>query len=1077
MMKCKWLVRLALLALTLTGTVSPAFSQLVRGALSGVVTDPSGAVLPGAQVIITNKETNISRNTTTNDSGFYRFAALEPGDYSVQFRLSGFEARKVDTVSITTAQEATINQTLMVGGVTAEISVTEIAGAELAKSTPTIERTFPGALVEDLPIFNNSSTSSSAGVRDVTRLAYLAPNATRAPGQNGFSVNGQRSRSNNFMLDGIDNNDYAVTLDAARVIPEAVAEVQVQTAAYSAEFGRNSGAQFSVVTRSGTNQLHGEGWEFYRGNWMEPISLINKRAGGNATPRFDFNEFGASAGGPIVKDRTFFFGLADWARRREAADARNAATANIPTPAGYAALQTVPLVAGETPAARQAALSALSFLPNIYPSIKNYGNLQNQAINGVAVQLGTILIPLPNPYSFFTNIGRLDHKLSNRDNLAYRYYIDDRDQPNVQDNKQFGTRWTAAQTILRQNHALSYTRIINPRFLNEARFAYVRSNLSFAENDPVTPTVTIGNAFNIGGTNAFPQGRFDHTWQYQDVVSGTLGRHAMKFGVDLRRYWIFNEVGTNVKGAWSFQSLADFLNNQAFSVTQAVKTSSLTATEWDQAYFFQDDFKAAKNLTLNLGLRYQYYTFPLGMLGTTDPTIQAAGVPGPAKPDTTNWAPRVGFAYSPTGKTVVRGGFGIQYDVVFYNVLTSIALNYPNSATYVVQQPNTFNIFPVLPPNNGTIPAFSPTLSFTNSPSNIKHPATDLWSLSVQRELGRNYVLEIGYSGNRSYHQIRQSQANPPILTPDQAATVITTQNAGSISGAQARRLNPNWGPRVLVEGTAKGAYEAGYIKFDRRMTRNLMLGLNYTYSGTWSDNDELITGITDITSSSSAQPEDFFNYRKEWSRSAFDRPQRLAVTYLYRVPWLSSGWAGGNTAIGRIMSGWQIAGFTDAQSGQPFTIVTGVDTTGAGSAGARPNYNPGGVFMPNYALTPAGPVKQDYSGGLRTFYIPSNGTGIVTAPLGPNGILSNSMPGGGNLGRNTFRGPGFQQWNFSLSKSVRLRESAQLEIRSDFSNLFNHRNFPNPVALMASPSFGQNTAPLVGDGVRTILLNAKLKF
>jgi hypothetical protein len=348
-----------------------------------------------------------------------------------------------------------------------------------------------------------------------------------------------------------------------------------------------------------------------------------------------------------------------------------------------------------------------------------------------------------------------------------------------------------------------------------------------------------------------------------------------------------------------------------------------------------------------------------------------------------------------------------------------------------------------------------------------------MWSLSVQRQFGNKYILELGYTGNRSYHQIRQSQANPPVLTAAQAAAAIALQ---SIPSTQERRLNPKWGSRTLIESTAKAAYEAGYVKFDRRLTRALMIGANYTYSGTWSDNDELITGVTDITNSSPAVPEDFFNYRKEWSRSAFDRPQRFSITYLYSIPWVSSGWATGSLA--KIFAGWQVSGSTEAQSGQPFTITTAVDSAGAGNAaGARPDYNPGGIFMPNYSLTSAGPVKQDFSGGLRTFYIPVDGRGIVKAPIGQNGILANSMPGGGNLGRNTFRGPGFQQWNTSLAKSVQLRENTQFQIRADFMNLWNHRNFPNPVAVMASSSFGQNTAPLVGEGVRLILFNAKLKF
>src|SRR5205823_8321008 len=203
---------------------------------------------------------------------------------------------------------------------------------------------------------------------------------------------GQRARNNNFMLDGIDNNDISVTLDSARTIPEAVSEVQVQTLAYSAEFGHSSGAQVSVVTKGGTNQFHGAGWEFYQGNWMQPVALASKRAGMNATPRFNMNQFGGDLGGPISHDRTFFFGLAEWNRRREAPTPGNATAANIPTPAGYAALSNIPLASGQTQASRQAVLSALSFLPQVYPQIANYENVRNVPINGAPIEVGTIRI-------------------------------------------------------------------------------------------------------------------------------------------------------------------------------------------------------------------------------------------------------------------------------------------------------------------------------------------------------------------------------------------------------------------------------------------------------------------------------------------------------------------------------------------------------------------------------------------------------------------------------------------------------------------------------------------------------------
>jgi hypothetical protein len=390
------------------------------------------------------------------------------------------------------------------------------------------------------------------GSRDITRLALLAPGVTRAPSFTEFAANGQRSRNNNFMLDGVDNNDLTVTLNSLRIIPEAVDEVQVQTTSYSAEFGRSSGAQFSAITRSGTNRYHGEAWEFHRGNWMEPVSLTNKRAGILNTPRFVLNQFGGDAGGPIVKNRTFFFGLLDANRRREAPSASNATAATIPTPAGYAALQSVPLGAGETPAARQAVLSALNFLPDIYSAVSNYQSIQNITINGTAVQTASIRIPIARPSNYWYGVGRVDHRISNKDTVSYRFHYDQSDQENATSNLQFGPKYSADQAIRRQNHALASTHIFTSRFLNEARLAYTRGRLVFPEHAPTDPTVTINTFFTIGGLNVFPQGRTEQVYQLQDVVSHLADRHALKFGIDVRRNKLYARFGTNSKGTWTF---------------------------------------------------------------------------------------------------------------------------------------------------------------------------------------------------------------------------------------------------------------------------------------------------------------------------------------------------------------------------------------------------------------------------------------------------------------------------------------------------------------------------------------------
>jgi hypothetical protein len=1047
-------VWIALLFVFLLSASNTSYAQLIRGFVSGTVTDSGGAVVPAVFVTLTNTATGIAREAETNGAGFYRFVAVEPGEYSVEFRFPGFETRRAGGLVVRTAQEVVLDQTLSAGGITTDVSVVETPGVDLNKTTATVERTFSHRVTIELPL------QIYSGVRDISRLALLAPGVVRAPSFTEFSANGQRSRNNNFMLDGVDNNDLSVTLNSLRVIPEAVEEIQVQTASYSAEFGRSSGAQFSAVTRGGTNGYHGDVWEYYRGNWMEPLSLTNKRAGIKETPRFVLNQFGGDAGGPVIKNRTFFFALLDGNRRREAPSASNAIPATIPTPAGYASLQNVPLGPGETPAARQAALSALGFLPDIHNVVSNYQTIQNVTINTVPIQTGTIRIPVARPANFWYSVGRVDHRLTERDSITYRYHFDQSDQSNTTSNLQFGERFAADQAIRRQNHAISSTRVFTNRFLNEARLAYTRGRLSFPEHAPSDPTVAISGFFTIGGLNAFPQGRIEQLYQFQNVASYMADRHSLKFGVDVRRNKLFARAGMNSKGTWMFSSLADFLNNNAFRLDQAVSESTFDATQWNNAYFFQDDIKLGKHWTVNAGMRYEYSTVPLGFFGATDPAIQAVGVPGPASIDKNNWASRFGFAYG-KGQTSIRGGFGTAYDVLFYALLNTTSTNYPRVVNSTTTAPATANLFPSLAPKVATIPPLNPALTFVNVPQDTERPTTNFWSLSVQRQFGPSHVLEAGYLGNRSYHQIRQRESNPGVLTAEQAATVLST---GSASSVTIRRLNPNWGPRTLLEAGAKAEYHAGYVRFDRRLTRGVLAGVNYTWSGTFSDNDEAYGG-NDVVASSPQVPQNFFNYHNEWSRSAFDRPHRFAVHYLYEVPWFSSGWA--SQALGKILGGWQISGITEVQSGQPFTIRTGVDTVGslAGAFPGRPDYRPKGVFLLD-------PVTED----LRTFTIPIDGTGIVTAPIGPNGILANSMPGGGNLGRNTFRGPGFQNWNFSLLKKVIIRENVQVQIRGDFANLWNHNNFQNPVAVMSSPTFGQNTAPPVTD-TRQILLSAKLRF
>ena len=1061
-------VCLALL-LTLNSFSPLAAAQLTRSTVLGTVTDTMDAVMVGAQVTLRNLATGTASQASTDESGGYRFLGVEPGDYSIEFARPGFQTRRVVRFRVGTAQEVGINQALPVNPVVSQVEVVEPLGDEVAKTTATISRTLGQLLVSEL--------ATTTG-RDVTRLSVLAPLVSRAPGSNEFTANGQRARNTDFLLDGSENNDLTVTLPSARMIPEGIAEFQIKPLTYAAEFGRNSGAQVSVITRSGGRQFHGEGWNYYRGNWMEPMALANKRAGLKATPRFVHNQGGGSLGGPIFKDRTFFFGLFEVNRRREGSDGRNALATDIPTPVGYAALQTLPLGPLQTAESRQAVLQAFSFLPEIHSQVTSYDKVRNMSVNGSAVEIGTVTIPLARPANFWYSTGRIDHRITNRDNVGYRFQLDHRDEPNVASNLRFGPKWAASQQIFAQNHAISYTRSVTPRLLNEFRASYVRRSLDFPENDPTSPTINISGFTIMGGLANFPQGRLSDTYQFQNAATFAKGKHALKVGFDVRFNRLVNRAGTNYKGTWTFPNLQDFMNNQASQLSQAVSEASFDARQTNQFYFVQDDFRATRNLTLNLGVRYEYSNVPLGFFGAANDEIASVGVPRPPRPDRNNWAPRFGFAFSPQtstgligklfgeGRSSIRGGFGMAYDVLFYNILATTAGNYPRVVTSNTVPPQTINLFPTLAPKVTTIPPLDPVKqNFVNVPSDIQHPTTDFWSLSIQRPFKKDYILELGYSGNRSYHQIRQGETNPPVLTPEQADAVIAAQSSTVVPSVQVRRVNPAWGARTTLEATAKAQYHAGYIRFDKKMSRGLLIGANYTFSSNFSDNDEAFN-VQGLADSSPQTPQDYSNYRTEWGRSVFDRPHRFVVHYLYQIPWFRSGFAD-SPVLRQVFSGWQIAGFTEFESGQPFTIRTGADTAGINNLdSARPNFNFGGLI----SLDPS-------THDLRTFTIPMDGTGIVMVPLGANGQpLANSMSGGGNLGRNTFRGPGFNAWNFSVGKTFSITESVTFQLRSDFINVWNHNNFRNPETRINSTSFGQQTLQLISDN-RSVLLSGRIRF
>jgi hypothetical protein len=1041
-------VRVLAIAVAIALVPTAGFAQITRSAISGTVKDTSGGVIPGATVIITNIDTNAVRETVTDGEGFFRVGALEPGPYKVSASLPGFVTVEQSDVAVRSAAEISLDFELKPSGV-AEVIVVEARTATLSRRDPTIATTISSRRVVETPL---------AGGRNINNLILTIPNAVSTTGQGTYAVNGNRPRNNNFMIDGSDNNDISVTIATSQVVPEAVAEYQVLQNPYQVEFGRNSGGQINVITKSGTNRFDGDAWDYYTSSKYYSLTNIEKASGRETPAQFNRHQMGFDVGGPIVRDRAFFFGL--FQRDTQRPGERPGTTVRTLTPAGYAALSSVPLGAGQTTASRQAVLQRLGFLQDVYGTNPVFRNISTTLVNGVPIETGQTNINIVDPSTYYTFLGRGDYRLGASDTITFRYHYNDRSDTNLISNCVFGAIFCGNQSLLDTNLAASHTKVFGT-LLNEFRFSLVRRDLDFPENDPTSPTASITGLFQIGGSSNFPQSRVTDSYQFSNTSTKVKGRHALKAGADIRYLRVDNVSGFNSKGFFTFNNLQDYMNNRAFNFQQALQTASWFATQWQTFLFAQDDLRLTEDLTLNLGLRYELSTVPLGMFGATDAQSLGALVPGPAEKDTNNWAPRVGFAWVPRannaiigdGQTVIRGGYGIGYDVIFYNLLVVNASNYPRLVTANLN--DVVGVYPNLLPATATA-VFDPLAGYVNSPEDTQSPESRFYSLSWQRETGP-YLFEVGYSGSRGGKGINQILANPSILTPAQAALVASTRNANAIPSVQARRLYPQFGNRVLIPAyvgpggndvEARSEYNAVFFSGKRRFSDGLEFQASYTFSRWYSNNDASLG--EGGTVQSSQRPQNMFDYEAEWSRSQFDRPHRFSASYIWEIPGPGSG------LMRTMFGGWQITGVTSGQSGQPFTVTTGVDSNGDSNTGSdRPNVNPNGSF-----------VWDSRHQGFTN-------NGYYVVPLGTNNLpLANSL-GNGNGKRNAERARHFWNTNLSLAKAFSAGPT-RLFFRVDAFNVFNQDDYGVPNLNMSSPSFGINGNDW---GRRSLNMSVKVSF
>ena len=1044
--------------------VVPVCGQ-TSGSISGEVKDEKQAVVTNATVTVRNVKTNDLRTTSTDGEGRYRFTGMPVGDYEVTVESTGFAKYVQSGISLVLNQAATVDVSLKPGGVTEVVNVVENASI-LNTTTTEVGTRFDTRRLSELPIATNRNVYNVA--LSAAGVSQLQSNQSGFTNGINYSSNGGRLRSNNFLLDGQDNNDFGVGGGVVQLNnPDLIQEVRLVTNQFSAEYGRNSSSVFNAITKSGSNAYHGSAFWFHNDNHLNACSNLNKAGGfcnkaainkANQIAPFRIeNQTGFTVGGPLHlprfgeggpaiingKDRTFFFfALQRWWDRRLG---QGVTIQGVPTEAGRQILQAQ---AGN----RAQVQALLAFLP---PAQAPNGQSRPFTISGNTFQvpLGSLTGSSSFVFNDWQQSIRIDHRLSDKHMLNGRYIYQDQDTVGAGQSTPSG--YESSNVSRNQGVNISLNSILSSRMVNELRLAFLRAASATVASDlkaEAIPSIQITDlgmtGLNAGATRTaiglaanLPQTSFRNTFQIQDNLSYTNGNHGWKFGVDIHRSQLHQLFKPTTRGHLVYADLNNFVNDLAnVQINRDLPgVARVLHLDWHDFYVYgQDEWKLKPNFTLTLGMRYENAGQPIqDLLDFNDPVFAAAGgdpryrvTPIPGR-DSDNFEPRLGFNWNPRGsdkglmswitggdKLVIRGGYTRTHDYAYTNIALNIWSSFPFVAAFnLTNVANAFATFKTLPVNPAIFTRTQVTPDFHS-------PVYDSFSFELQREVTRDLVFRVGYVGSKGSGLFESIDGNP-----------VRFRNNPPTAGDPAVRTDPTTGPIRLRANSGSSIYHSMQASMEKRLSRGVSAGIHFT----WSSFIDTMSEIFNNSNSEIALAQDPYNRRLDRGRSSYDRPLRLAGNFVYELPFYREQ----KGLSGHVLGGWQLNSNFNFQSGAPFSPLNPSDISGTlgGLASAI-----GIATRPNVATTlNLSNMTVEEMFALRGT-VNASGNALFRALVAGQRV--------GDAGRNSLRADGLNNVDFGLLKNTKIGENQRLQIRADFFNFTNTRDFGTPNSVVTAPGF-----------------------